>query len=174
MNCNCSFSMMSVIRYSKMIILLTVASLAAIVVFGNITDYNSNFQFVKHVMSMDTKPDYLGNAIVYRAITNSTIHHIAYTFIICFEAFIMLTALKGALDMFKARNLDAKTFHEAKKFGIIALTCCCLLWFFGFQVVAAEWFGMWMSKTWNGLPDATRLVTYMLLALVYISIKNDD
>ncbi|WP_412097460.1 DUF2165 family protein [Campylobacter lari] len=25
--------------------------------FGNITDYNSNFQFVKHVMSMDTKPD---------------------------------------------------------------------------------------------------------------------
>ncbi|WP_235362551.1 hypothetical protein [Campylobacter subantarcticus] len=31
-----------------------------------------------------------------------------------------------------------------------------------------------MSKTWNGLSDATRLVTYMLLALIYISIKNDD
>ncbi|WP_257929266.1 DUF2165 family protein [Campylobacter lari] len=112
--------------------------------------------------------------MVYRAITNPTIHHVAYIFIICFEAFIMLTALKGALDMFNARNSDAKTFHEAKKFGIIALTCCCLLWFFGFQVVAAEWFGMWMSKTWNGLPDATRLVNYMLLALIYIGIKNDD
>ncbi|WP_257929244.1 DUF2165 family protein [Campylobacter lari] len=58
MNCNCGFSMTSIVRYSKMIILLTVASLAAIVVFGNITDYNSNFQFVKHVMSMDTKPDF--------------------------------------------------------------------------------------------------------------------
>ncbi|EHQ3062531.1 DUF2165 family protein [Campylobacter jejuni] len=22
----------------------------------------------------------------------------------------------------------------------------CILWFFAFQVVAAEWFGMWMSK----------------------------
>ncbi|HEG8191787.1 TPA: DUF2165 family protein, partial [Campylobacter coli] len=26
-------------------------------VFGNVTDYNSNFQFVSHVMSMDIKPD---------------------------------------------------------------------------------------------------------------------
>ncbi|HDV7447789.1 TPA: DUF2165 family protein [Campylobacter jejuni] len=28
--------------------MLTVASLAGIVVFGNVTDYNSNFQFVSH------------------------------------------------------------------------------------------------------------------------------
>lgn len=61
-----------------------------------------------------------------------------------------------------------------KIFGIISLTCCCILWFFAFQVVAAEWFGMWMSKVWNGLPDATRLVTYMFLALIFISLKNDD
>ncbi|WP_256378633.1 hypothetical protein [Campylobacter subantarcticus] len=31
--------------------------------------------------------------------------------------------------MFSARNSDVKTFHEAKKFGIIILTCYCLLWF---------------------------------------------
>ncbi|WP_373274714.1 DUF2165 family protein [Campylobacter insulaenigrae] len=30
--------------------------------------------------------------------------------------------------------------------GIIVLACCCLLWFFGFQVVAVEWFCMWMRK----------------------------
>lgn len=89
------------IRFSKIIILLTVASLAGIVVFGNVTDYNSNFQFVSHVMSMDTKPDYLGNAIVYRAITSPVIHHIGYIAIILFETFITLTALKGAYDMLK-------------------------------------------------------------------------
>ncbi|ECL3059610.1 DUF2165 domain-containing protein [Campylobacter jejuni] len=32
------------------------------------------------VMSMDTKPDYLGNAIVYRAITSPVIHHIGYIY----------------------------------------------------------------------------------------------
>ncbi|EKD6907681.1 DUF2165 family protein [Campylobacter jejuni] len=37
--------------------MLTVVSLVGIVVFGNVTDYNSNFQFVSHVMSMDIKPD---------------------------------------------------------------------------------------------------------------------
>ncbi|HED0494097.1 TPA: DUF2165 family protein [Campylobacter jejuni] len=72
------FCISKMIRFSKIIILLTVASLAGIVVFGNVTDYNSNFQFVSHVMSMDTKPDYLGNAIVYRAITSPVIHHIGY------------------------------------------------------------------------------------------------
>lgn len=168
------YSVAYFLRLSKIIILLTVASLGGIVVFGNVTDYNSNFQFVSHVMSMDTKPDYLGEAIVYRAITSPMIHHIGYVGIICFEAFITLSALKGAWDMFKARNLDGAAFHEAKKWGVVALTCCCILWFFAFQVVAAEWFGMWMSKTWNGLPDATRLVTYMFIALVFISLKNDD
>ncbi|HEG2431728.1 TPA: DUF2165 family protein [Campylobacter jejuni] len=47
------------------------------------------------------------------------------------------------------------------------------LWL-AFQVVAAEWFEMWMSNVWNGLPDTTRLVTYMFLALIFISLKNDD
>ncbi|HEF4437958.1 TPA: DUF2165 family protein [Campylobacter jejuni] len=49
-----------------------------------------------------------------------------------------------------------------------------ILWFFAFQVVVAEWFGMWMSKVWKGLPDTIRLVTYMFLALIFISLKNDD
>ncbi|MCG4201956.1 DUF2165 family protein, partial [Campylobacter jejuni] len=42
-----------IIIFENLIILLTVVSLAGIVVFGNVTDYNSNFQFVSHVMSMD-------------------------------------------------------------------------------------------------------------------------
>ncbi|MCR6571615.1 DUF2165 family protein [Campylobacter insulaenigrae] len=58
----------------------------------------------------------MGNAIVYRAILNP-MHHSAYIFIICFEAFIMLTAFKGALDMFKARNLDAKIFINLKNWN---------------------------------------------------------
>ncbi|MCW1314222.1 hypothetical protein OLO87_08940 [Campylobacter jejuni] len=28
-----------------------------------------------------------------------------------------------------------------------------------------------MSNVWNGLPGATRLVTYMFLALIFISLK---
>ncbi|OEV40090.1 hypothetical protein AJ935_08250 [Campylobacter sp. BCW_6876] len=59
MNATKIFCIRKVIRFSKIIILLTVASLAGIVIFGNVTDYNSNFQFVSYVMSMDTKPDFI-------------------------------------------------------------------------------------------------------------------
>ncbi|MDA3968921.1 DUF2165 family protein [Helicobacter sp. A82] len=95
-------------------------------------------------------------------------------YVIITETIIATTALIGAYYMLKAIRLDADSFHKAKVYGIISLTLCCLLWFFGFQVVAGEWFAMWMSKTWNGLPDAFRLVTYMSVALVYLSLKNDD
>ncbi|EAL0481588.1 DUF2165 family protein [Campylobacter jejuni] len=106
------------------------------------------------------------------AITSLVIHHIGYIAIILFETFITLIALKGAYDMFKARNLDAQSFHNAKIFWDYFFNLC-ILWFFAFQVVVAEWFGMWMSKVWKGLPDTTRLVTYMFLALIFISLKND-
>lgn len=145
------FCIGKMIRFSKIIILLTVASLAGIVVFGNVTDCNSNFQFVSHVMSMDTKPDYLGNAIVYRAITSPVIHHIGYIAIILFETFITLTALKGAYDMFKARNLDAQSFHNAKIFWdyffnlllyfmvfCLSSSCCRMVWNVDEQ--GLEWF----------------------------------
>ncbi|EDP4575704.1 DUF2165 family protein [Campylobacter jejuni] len=75
--------------------------------------------------------------------------------------------------MFKARNLDAQSFHNAKIFWDYFFNLC-ILWFFAFQVVAVEWFGMWMSKVWNSLPDAIRLATYMFLVLIFISLKNDD
>lgn len=163
-----------VIRLSKVLILFSVGALGAVVVFGNLTDYDSNFQFVAHMMSMDSKPDYLGKAIEYRAISISWMHHFAYISVICIEAMITFLALKGSYAMFCARNAESKVFHQSKRLGILSLALCCFLWFFGFQVVAGEWFGMWMSSQWNGLPDAFRLVTYMLLALIYISLKNDD
>lgn len=160
-----------IIRFAKIIVLFTVGMLALLVVFGNITDYNSNYQFVRHILSMDTTME--GNSIMYRAITSTALHHAAYIIIICWETLVMLLCFKGVYDMTKNINGTAEEFHKAKAFGILGLTACCILWFFGFQVIAAEWYGMWMSK-WNGLPDATRLVTYMFLSMIFISIKNDD
>lgn len=168
-----SFSVVSIIRLSKIIIVLTVGALAAAVVWGNATDYNSNFQFISHVMSMDSKPSHLGRSIEYRAITSMYVHHITYIFVIAMEAFIAICALRGAYNMWQTRKQDGHMFHESKKYAIIALTTCCVLWFFGFQVVAGEWFAMWMNVDWNGLSSAMRLVSYMFMALIYVSLKND-
>jgi len=64
-----------------------IAALAAhalIVTYDNIVDYDSNFQFVAHVMSMDTTLP--GNVLMQRAITDKGAWSAAYAVIITIEA----------------------------------------------------------------------------------------
>ena len=71
------------LRTAKLLLVFGVAIFYSLVVFNNITDYNSNYQFVRHVLSMDTTfPD---NALARRAITNERVWSKAYAFIIAWE-----------------------------------------------------------------------------------------
>lgn len=160
------------IRLAKIAMSLSIGGFAALVVFGNITDYQSNFNYVSHVFSMDTT--FPGNTIMYRAITTPWMHHAGYIGIIFTESLIALLCIKGGMDLLAAINQDAQTFHNAKCYAIGGMTISLLVWFFGFQAIAGEWFGMWMSKQWNGLPDATRLTLFISTMLVFVTIKNDD
>ncbi|MEO7464953.1 MAG: DUF2165 domain-containing protein, partial [Nitrosospira sp.] len=71
------------IRASKILLIVGIGCLALVVGFNNVVDYQSNFLFVRHVMSMDTVfPD---NVVKYRAITEPLLHSIAYSLIIFWE-----------------------------------------------------------------------------------------
>ena len=41
-------------RIAKMLLLAAIALFYTLVVFNNLTDFDSNFQFVRHVLAMDT------------------------------------------------------------------------------------------------------------------------
>ena len=71
-------------RIAKIIMVACLAAFCLLVVFGNLTDYQSNFLFVQHVMSMDTT--YPGNKLMYRAVTEPAYWQAAYTLIIFGEA----------------------------------------------------------------------------------------
>ena len=75
---------MIAIRTAKVALVAAMALFAGLVVFGNVTDYDSNFGFVQHVLSMDTI--YPSSTIKYRAIASPTLHHAAYAVIIAAEA----------------------------------------------------------------------------------------
>ena len=61
---------MGVIRLAKIAVIAALAAYALIVAYDNVFDYNSNYQFVRHVMSMDTIfPD---SALRSRAIDSET------------------------------------------------------------------------------------------------------
>jgi predicted small integral membrane protein len=64
------------IRLGKAVMLLGLLLFAFLVTFANITDHDSNFQFVRHVLSMDTT--FEGNTAWYRSVAFPTLWHIGY------------------------------------------------------------------------------------------------
>ena len=138
---------------------------------NNILDYQSNFEFVRHVLSMDTT--FEGNKLMNRAIETSYLHHIAYAVIIILEASIGLINLVAAGLMISAiRTSDSMRFSRAKGVAIIGLTIGFILWFGGFLIVGAEWFLMWQSPSWNGQTAAFRFSSIILGSLIFLSVSK--
>ena len=161
-----------VVRLSKTLMVAAIGLFAFLVAFGNITDYGSNFAFVHHVLLMDTIfPD---ATIKYRAIETEWAHHLGYIVIIILEGVTSLLCLLGAWQLWHKRKLSARDFNRGKKVAIAGLTLGFLTWQVGFMSVGGEWFGMWMSSQWNGVPDAFRFFITILGVLIYLVQKDEE
>jgi len=163
---------MLITRYAKIVMILVLASFCLLVTFDNITDYGTNYLFVQHVMSMDTT--FPGNTLMHRSITNPTLWRAAYAVIIAAEGITGLLYLAGAFRLFQARNASAAEFNQAKGYVIAASALAFLVWFFGFMVVAGEWFAMWQSTAWNGQEAAFRFYVAVLGVLIFVNLRDDD
>src|SRR6185436_2232944 len=131
---------MLITRYSKIIMSLVLAAFCLLVTFDNITDYGTNYLFVQHVMSMDTT--FPGNALMYRSITNPLLWRIGYALIIAVEGATGMLFLPGAIRLIQVRNARGAVFNQAKALVVAGATLAFLVWFFGFMVVAGEWFAL--------------------------------
>lgn len=160
------------IRVSKALVVLAAAIFATLVTINNITDYQTNFMFVQHVFMMDTTfPD---NNLMYRAITSPALHHIGYIFIIALEMATAIFCWIGSVRLLRALKADSAAFRRAKTWSIYGLTLGFLTWQVGFMSVGGQWFGMWMSPTWNGVESAFRFFITLLGILIYVTLPNDD
>ena len=161
-----------IIRLSKSVLTLLLAIFALLVGIDNIIDYDTNFAFVRHVLSMDTT--FPGNALLWRAITSDWVHHAAYALIIASEIAVGVLCAMGAWRIFAARRLPALQFNAAKALAIASLAAGFALYFFGFLVVGGEWFQMWQSQTWNGQEAAFRFATSFGVVLIFVAMEDGD
>jgi predicted small integral membrane protein len=159
-------------RYAKIVMSAGLAVLCLLVAFGNINDYGTNYLAVQHVMSMDTT--FSGNALMYRSITSPTLWHLCYALIIAAEAVAGILFLAGAIRLWQVRAAPGMVFNQAKGLIVAAALTAFLLWFFGFTVVAGEWFAMWQSQTWNFQQAAFRFVLTVLAVLIFVSLPDGD
>ena len=163
---------MIALRAAKAATVAAVALFASLVAFGNLTDYNTNFVFVEHVLSMDTIFPF--STIKYRAITSPTLHEAAYAIIIAAEVLIAVLCWIGAVMLLLRLRADAATFNRAKTFSVLGLASGFLLWQVGFMSIGGEWFGMWQSQQWNGVPSAFRFVVTIIAVLIFVAMPDQE
>jgi predicted small integral membrane protein len=156
---------MIVVRLSKCLLVLAVAFFYTLVVFNNTTDYNSNYQFVRHVLQMDST--FPGNNGMWRAMNQPSIHTIFYLSVIVWEAVTAALGWWAGIAMLRAIRLPGARFQGAKTLAIAALTLGMLMWFVAFLSVGGEWFLMWQSKVWNGQDAAFRMFVVLGIVLLY-------
>ena len=161
-----------IVRLCKIAVLAAVALWIALVAFGNLSDYGSNWPFVQHVLAMDTIfPD---AHIRYRAIHSSLLQHAAYALIIAAEALAAVLCWLGAWRLWRARRATAAAFQRAKRIAVLGLAVGVLLWLGGFVAIGGEWFGMWMSSQWNGIESAFRFAIVLLAMLLWLGQRDDE
>jgi predicted small integral membrane protein len=161
-----------IVRTSKLLLVMSMGLLASLVSFGNLTDYGSNLSFVQHVLRMDTI--FPASAIRYRAITSPFLQNAGYILIIALETATAVCCWIGAFNMWRARGANPFVFSRSKRWAIAGLTLGFLTWQVAFMSIGGEWFGMWMSSTWNGEESAFRFFATFALVLIFVSLRNDD
>jgi predicted small integral membrane protein len=160
------------IRLAKIALIAAVGLYLALVVFNNVTDYGSNFQFVRHVLSMDTT--FPGNGGMWRAMTSPWIHHAFYVSIILWETIACGLTFAGAWQLWRRRGDSAAVFNRGKRVAIAGLSLNLLQWLVAFIAVGGEWFLMWQSGTWNGSDAAGRMFAVVGITLLFVNASDDE
>jgi predicted small integral membrane protein len=157
-------------RIAKATSVAVIGLIGLLVVIGNITDYYTNYLFVEHVLKMDTT--FSNSSIHYRSINEPILFHAAYIVIIVMEMGMAFCCLKGGWLLFRSVRKDAYSFYAAKNWGIAGITIGIIVWFLGFEVIGGEWFAMWQSSTWNGLAAAERILSFLVLTLIFLHLRE--
>jgi predicted small integral membrane protein len=163
---------MIAVRFVKIAMVASIAALCLLVAYDNVVDYDSNYQFVRHTLSMDTV--FPGNTLKSRAITSPALWAAAYSGIILAEAATGIVLALGAWRLWRALRSPAAVFNRAKTFAMVGIGMGFLLWFTGFMVVGGEWFQMWQSDHWNGQQGAFRFYMTLLAVGIFVCLNDGE
>jgi len=161
-----------ILRAAKVSLVFSVALFYTFVVLNNVTDYDSNYQFVRHVLMMDST--FPANHGMWRAINSPGIHTAFYVAIIAWESITMVLAWVGGVRLVRSFSAQADDFHRSKSIAVLGLTAALLMWLVAFLSVGGEWFLMWQSRTWNGQDAAFRMFAVIGIVLVLLVLPDSE
>lgn len=139
----------------KILVIAVVAAFFSLIVFNNITDYETNHWCVQSVMGME---GVRASNVMWRAIETPWIVTSVYIFIIITEIAIALLCWYSVILMLLNRN--------GKIWGLLGLTMGFGLFMFGFVAIGGEWFYMWQHSTLAGLQQKAAVFSLVMLSCV--------
>lgn len=158
-------------RIAKIALVASTGLLVLLVAINNVFDYETNFDVVKHILSMDMIPP---SPLAWRAITSPALHHLCYGFIIVAEFVSALLTLYGAWLLWRARAEEATRFNAAKEIAVAGLAVGFSLYFFGFMAIGGEWFQMWRAGVYNMQEPAFRFIGSVGLVMIFLGQRDVD
>lgn len=158
------------VRGAKLAAVAGIALHMSLAAFGNVTDYDSNWAFVQHVLAMDST--FKSPALMWRAVTDPALQTAAYLAIIAAEIAGAALLWWGLARLWRARAAAPDAFHEAKGLALLALMWCFSIWMVGFVAIGGEWFAMWQSDTWNGQDTATSFALLTGVVLLFTAMRE--
>lgn len=161
-----------ILRACKTALVFGVALYFTLIVFNNLSDYDANYQFVRHVLMMDST--FPGNRGMWRALNPPGWHILSYWAIIVWESTATILCWCGGVRLAKSLNVTLGEFRQAKGTALAGLTLGLLLWLVAFLIVGGEWFLMWQSSTWNGQEAAFRMFTIIGIVLLFLALPETD
>jgi predicted small integral membrane protein len=159
-----------ILRWAKIALVAAVGFFYTVVAFNNLTDYDTNYQFVRHTLTMDTT--FPGNHLMGRAIQSPWIHTAFYLTMIAWEIATCLLLWWGVARLLRSIRSSANEFDRAKSISFIALTLSLLMWMVAFLTVGGEWFLMWQSSAWNGQSAAAR--NFVVVGVVLLILQHRE
>jgi predicted small integral membrane protein len=158
------------VRLAKMIVVAVIAAFFTVETYSNLTDFGTNFEPVRHVLSMDTT--FQSPNLMWRAVTDPVLQTQAYWLIIGWQGLVAFFCWLGAVRLLTAWGASPRDFDRAKALAIFGLLLGFLLYGLGFLVIASEWFAMWQSKQWNAQATAGMFTTVIVAVMIFVAIPE--
>ncbi|NBE50984.1 DUF2165 domain-containing protein [Streptomyces boluensis] len=160
----------------------TLAAYITLVAFGNLTDFGTNREFVRHVLAMDTT--FGDKDVMWRAVGSRLLQDLAYVAVIAWEVLAAVVLVTATVLWFRAlrsrteertpyaRYAKYARYERARRATTLGAVMLMLLFGLGFVAVGGEWFSMWQSSKWNGLDAAARNFTLAGFVLLLVHLPS--
>ncbi len=160
------------IRILKTIFVALIALLCLVYAGQNIANLEMAYQSLAYVMSNVDHATY-GDSFI-PAVSSPVLIWAALLLVVGLEFVAGFLSMKGAVDMWSARNASPETFSKAKKFALFGSGLGVIVWLGLFGVVGGAVFQMWQTEIGNAsMAGAFQLFASCAFVFIIVSMAEE-